>query len=42
MELPITQKELEYIMEEVKHKNKPLYNKLWSYQFALKYKNDKK
>jgi hypothetical protein len=40
MELPITEKELKYIMEEVKYKNKPLYNKLWSYKFALKYKKD--
>jgi hypothetical protein len=38
MELPITEKELEFIMELVKCKNIQLYNKLWSYKFNLKHK----
>jgi hypothetical protein len=40
MELPITKKELEYIIEAIKHKNNLLYNKLWAYKFASKYKKD--
>jgi hypothetical protein len=42
MDLPITEKELEYIMGEIKHKNNSLYNKLWAYKFELKYKKDSK
>jgi hypothetical protein len=42
MELPITEKELEYIIELVKNKNNQLYGKLWSYKFNLKYKEHKK
>jgi hypothetical protein len=38
MNLPITEKELEIIMESVKSRNTQLYNKLWSYKFNLKYK----
>jgi hypothetical protein len=33
MKLPITEKELDFIMEIVKYKNKNLYDKLWSYKF---------
>jgi hypothetical protein len=33
MELPITEKELNFIIELVKHKNTELYNKLWTYRF---------
>jgi hypothetical protein len=39
MELPITEKELEFIVELLKYKNPPLYNKLWSYKFNLKHKD---
>jgi hypothetical protein len=42
MDLPITEKELEYIMGEIKHKNNPLYNKLWTFKFRLKYKPESK
>jgi hypothetical protein len=35
MELPITEKELEFILEKIKH-NTQLYNKLWTYWFKLK------
>lgn len=38
MELPITDKELELIMEMIKSRNIQLYNKLWSYKFNLKHK----
>jgi hypothetical protein len=41
MELPITEKELDIIIELVKNKNSQLYNKLWSYRFNLK-NQDKK
>jgi hypothetical protein len=40
MDLPITEPEFTYILEKVKT-NKPLYNKLWSYWFKLKYQNSK-
>lgn len=33
MDLPITEKELNFIIESVKNKNIELYNKLWSYRF---------
>lgn len=33
MELPITEKELNFIIELVKYKNTELYNKLWTYRF---------
>jgi hypothetical protein len=36
MELPITKKELDFIIELVKHKNPELYNKLWTYRFNFK------
>jgi hypothetical protein len=36
MELPITESELELIMEVLKNKEPQLYNKLWSYKFNLK------
>ena len=39
MDLPITEKELEFILEKVKH-NTELYNKLWSYWFKMKTKRD--
>lgn len=32
MQLPITEKELEYIIEVVRNKNPQLYSKLWSYK----------
>jgi hypothetical protein len=37
MELPITESELEIIMELLKHKHPQIYNKLWSYKFNHKY-----
>ena len=40
MNLPITNKELEFILEKIKH-NTQLYNKLWAYQFKLKYQKGK-
>jgi hypothetical protein len=39
MELPITEKELNFIIELVKYKNTELYNKLWTYRFNLKTEN---
>jgi hypothetical protein len=33
MELPITEKEFEIIVEVLKNKEPQLYNKLWSYKF---------
>jgi hypothetical protein len=42
MELPITQSDLDYIIEMVKNKNPQLYNKLWSHKFNLKYTKGKK
>jgi len=33
MKLPISLQEFEYILEQIKHKNPQLYNKLWSYKF---------
>jgi hypothetical protein len=36
MELPITEKELDIIIEMVKYENPNLYNKLWTYRFNLK------
>jgi hypothetical protein len=41
MELPITERELDTIIELVKNKNSQLYNKLWSYRFNY-LKKDKK
>jgi hypothetical protein len=38
MELPITKKELDFIIESVKHKNQELYNKLWTYRLNLRNK----
>ena len=32
MELPIDEKELEYIIDAIKNKNPKLYGKLWSYK----------
>lgn len=32
IQLPITEKELEYIIKVVKDKNPQLYGKLWSYK----------
>jgi len=32
IELPINLKELEYILEQIKHQNPQLYNKLWSHK----------
>ena len=40
MELPITEKELRLIIETVKGKYPKLYNKLWAYQFKLKYQQE--
>jgi hypothetical protein len=33
MNLPINEKEFEYILEQIKNKNSQLYNKLWAYKF---------
>jgi hypothetical protein len=33
MELPITEKEFEIIVEALKNREPQLYNKLWSYKF---------
>ena len=33
MELPITEKELDFIIELLKNKNFQLYSKLWTYKF---------
>jgi hypothetical protein len=41
MELPITKKELDIIIELVKNKNSQLYSKLWTYRFNFK-NEDKK
>jgi hypothetical protein len=41
MELPITEKELDIIIELTKTKNSQLYNKLWSYRFRIKYQQEK-
>ncbi len=41
MNLPITESELERIMEMLKHKDPSLYNKLWSYKFNRKYTKTK-
>ena len=38
MNLPITEKDLKFILEKVKH-NKELYNKLWSYYFKMQTTN---
>jgi len=35
MELPITQNELNFIIDVIKNKNPQLYSKLWSYRFNL-------
>lgn len=40
MEMPITEKEYEFIMEAVKH-NTQLYNKLWTHWFHLKHRKEK-
>lgn len=43
MNIPITQKEFERILEILKRTNeKQLYNKLWSYNFNLKYQSGEK
>jgi hypothetical protein len=42
MNLPITEKELELIIEMLKSKHPQIYNKLWSYQFKLKYQQENK
>ncbi len=34
MNLPITEKEFEFILEKIKH-NTQLHNKLWSYWFKI-------
>jgi hypothetical protein len=41
MDLPITEKELDIIIELTKTKNLQLYNKLWSYRFRIKYQQEK-
>jgi hypothetical protein len=41
MELPITEKELDIIIELTKTKNLQLYNKLWSYRFNYLNKDKK-
>jgi hypothetical protein len=41
MDLPISEKELDIIIELAKTKNSQLYNKLWSYRFNY-LKKDKK
>lgn len=41
MNLPISDTELESIIELLKEKNQKLYNKLWSYRFNRKYQEDK-
>jgi hypothetical protein len=38
MELPITEKDLKFILGKVKH-NTELYNKLWSYWFKMQTTN---
>jgi hypothetical protein len=38
MELPITESELLLIMQEIKNKDKQLYNKLWSFRINHKQK----
>jgi len=35
MELPINQKELEYIINAIKNTNPQLYAKLWSYKLNI-------
>jgi hypothetical protein len=35
MELPITQNELNFIIDAIKNKNPQLYGKLWCYRFNL-------
>lgn len=40
MDLPITDKEFEFILKSVKH-NIQLYNKLWAYWFNYKYQRSK-
>ena len=39
MNLPINEKELEFILEKIKH-NTQLYNKLWSHWFKMQTKKD--
>jgi hypothetical protein len=41
MELPITETELDHIIEMIKLKYPQLYNKLWSYRFRIKYQQEK-
>lgn len=41
MELPITEAELNIIMNLLKGKDNKLYNKLWSYQINRKIQKDK-
>jgi hypothetical protein len=40
MELPIVEKELKLIIEALNGKHPKLYNKLWAYQFKLKYQKE--
>jgi hypothetical protein len=42
MNLPITENELDLIIEMLKNKHPALYNKLWSYRINLKYSKDGK
>ena len=39
MELPITEKDLKFILEKVKY-NTQLYNKLWSHWFKMQTTKD--
>lgn len=41
MRLPITETELNIILEVLKHKNQELYNKLWSYKINKKLEENK-
>ena len=42
MNIPITEKELNIIIDSLKNKHPDLYNKLWSYRINLKHSKDKK
>jgi hypothetical protein len=41
MELPITESELELIMQVLKNKEPHIYNKLWSYKFNRNHTQNK-
>jgi hypothetical protein len=41
MDLPITERELEKIILSIRHVDKQLYAKLWSYKFSLKNKMER-